>query len=173
MRREELKRFCIAENGWTSFDIGDPFELGDFTYATNGHIAIRTPRIDDGISSDGRKIPNIEKIFSDAIEPEEYIPVPDPGPIIVEVCDECWEGPDCECEGTGLIEPLSYLKVGKQCFQRKYLRLLRTLPDVEIGTTDGMNPARFRFSGGDGVIMPIDPKGQYMQLQVIMRRRKR
>jgi hypothetical protein len=157
MERKDLKRFCLTWE-FSMYDLGEPFDRGDFSYGTNGHVAVRVPKINgqSPLADVGKKTPEIEKIFADALEPQEYIPVPDPGTINVVVCEECWEGPDCDCEETGFREVFSWRKVGEQYFQNKYLRLIRTLPGAEIGTTKGMKAARFRFDGGDGLVMPVD-----------------
>ena len=60
-----------------------------------------------------------------------------------------------ECDSTGEIVTWGRSKVGSQSFSDKYLTLLKTLPGVEIGPTYDLKPARFRFDGGDGLIMPM------------------
>lgn len=59
-----------------------------------------------------------------------------------------------ECDSSGHIVTFGWSKVGNQAFSDKYLALLKTLPGVEIGPTHDLKLARFRFDGGDGLIMP-------------------
>jgi len=88
--------------------------------------------------------------------PNEWFSVPDTGPPMIGTCIWCKgkSGGCDECNFTGKDELYTPVSVAEQCFQAKYLRLLRTLPGAEIGPTYEMNAARFRFDGGDGLIMP-------------------
>ena len=62
-----------------------------------------------------------------------------------------------KCGGSGKVEVLSYHPVGPAKFQVKYLHLLSTLPNCEIGPMDKTGPAWIRFDGGVGLIMPFVP----------------
>jgi hypothetical protein len=152
MTREDLKPFCISTD-WGRVELEEPFSHGLFSYATNGHILIRVPRLADVTSEKG---PTSDDLFVRAQSPAEWIDVPDPGPALFDRCDCCGGQPGgCdECDWTGRFEPFTPVRVGDQFFQAKYLRLLRTLPGVKIGPTFEMYAARFQFDGGDGLIMP-------------------
>jgi hypothetical protein len=56
------------------------------------------------------------------------------------------------CRGDGAaIQPVEL--PGGTCFQRRYLALLAELPGCEIAPS-GRQAARFRFDGGEGLLMP-------------------
>jgi len=72
-----------------------------------------------------------------------------------EMCNGSGDFVTCEwCDGSGVEEVFRSTKIGAQTFQNKYLRILRTLPGVMIGPTTDLKCARFKFDGGDGLIMP-------------------
>lgn len=63
----------------------------------------------------------------------------------------------CErCQGTGndCDQPI---KVGSAHFSRKYLTLLRDLPDCRLYPGKATETAFFQFEGGWGVLMPFHP----------------
>lgn len=66
----------------------------------------------------------------------------------------------CEyCGGIGIEDrPIIPVQVGQAWFQLKYLHLLVKLPGFEIAPATDTGPSAFRFDGGAGAIMPIDPK---------------
>lgn len=152
MTRENLKPFCISPD-WGRVELEEPFSRGGFSYATNGHVLIRVPRLVDVTSERG---PASDDLFVRAFSPSEWLDVPDTGAPVMVRCEYCRgaAGGCDECDFTGRIEPYTPIGVGDQFFQAKYLRLLRTLPGVKIGPTCQMKAARFQFDGGDGLIMP-------------------
>lgn len=164
MTRRQLQPFCARKDKYY-YEIETPFNKGDYTYATNGHVVVRVPKLKDRALKQARKTPNVDKIFADAIVPEKYIPVPNPGIVYMSICDEHRNAPYCDCDGTGFREGFSFFKVGKQYFQKQHLRLLRLLPGVEIGLAEGDNAAHFQFDGGDGLLMPLNP--EYMLVTVV------
>jgi len=75
-------------------------------------------------------------------------------------CDGTGKPPVCEdCDGIGKVEKMEPKKVGDSWFQNKYLRLLKALPDCAIGDPypTPLSPAYYRFTGGDGLLMPMRP----------------
>ena len=168
----DLKPFCGTEE--TRSYIMQPFSRGDFTYATDGHICVRVARLIDASEQDK---PNVTKLPWEALAAANFVPAPafnlpakaDP---TFEPCD-CYQGkihdcPDCECEcetcdGSGTIKndddnnkSVGLLGIS---FARKYVRLLETLPGLQVATIgglyDGIVGLAFKFDGGHGLLMPL------------------
>jgi hypothetical protein len=168
----DLQQFCsddpFREN------LSKPFTLGDFTYATNGHILVRLPKI-DGVE-EIKNAPNPSKIFKDFPAPNYFVSLPAlalpplEGPEIVD-CDVCGgsgkehECPDCDCEcmacdGSGKEhrEKKISTTLAGVILQLRYVRKLAALPHVEIAphlAIADKSPVFFRFDGGDGALMPM------------------
>ena len=155
MTREFLLPFCFQYDGYVA--IQRPFSSGPYSFATNGYLLIRVPRMADVNDEDEV---GANRIFEKALMPTEWHPVPNPGPPVFERCSWCGgkNGGCDECDWTGHEEPFTAVRVGDQFFQARYLRLLLRLPGVMIGTTWGINAARVRFDGGDGLIMPCEDR---------------
>lgn len=58
------------------------------------------------------------------------------------------------CSGLGVNDTRSRTEVGNAMYADRYLWLLRNLPCIEISPCGKDNPARIRFDGGDGLLMP-------------------
>lgn len=166
-----LQAFC--GDGGIDFRIGSPFSKGDWTYATNGHIIIRVPLV-AGLREDGT---NAEKIFEDAtkgVRPSLNFVVPELPPLTeaqAVKCSECdgtgsaHDCPSCDCScddccGTGLIDgappdKLVSVQVGGVPFACDYIRLISTLPSVQITKPIKEKPWWFAFDGGEGILMPL------------------
>ena len=56
---KNISKFCSKDS--TRSSINSPYSLGEYTYATNGHIIIRLPRIDD--IKENPEAPDPSKIF--------------------------------------------------------------------------------------------------------------
>lgn len=78
-------------------------------------------------------------------------------------CDGSGEVPgnkrDCfSCDGAGL-DLRSYISYGGSGFMHRYMRLIKGLPNIEIAVhPDPIKPAKFRFDGGEGVLMTMRDK---------------
>ena len=130
MKKEDLMKFCGGQ-------YPEPWTRDGYTYACNGHILCRIPSINDIANTNG---PDVNLVEQKTPQPERYIALRD-----CTLPMERWRG---------IINGVS--------FRIKYLRLLAKLPGCEIGpnkwtTTDRSKipPSRFRFEGGDGLIMPL------------------
>lgn len=157
-----LKQFCGAEWSWPY--LHEPFSRGEYTYATDGAIIVRVPRVAE-IGEDPYT-PNPEEIFA-TMPADGWRPLRVELPPIAptEECWSCYDGfehdcPDCtcecdECDGTGLVEPNLSTEIGGVIFDLKYIRMIAELPGVEVAITDGKSPSFFRFEGGDGALMPM------------------
>lgn len=62
---------------------------------------------------------------------------------------------ECEkCDGAGKVWDDQAVEVGGALFADRYLSWIAALPNAEIGVFGPLDVARFRFDGGDGVVMP-------------------
>ena len=111
MTPEELKKFCAYDDD-CRFCLQEPFSLGEYTYATNGHIMVRVPRIqleDAERSKEAAKHygERVERMFSER-RPKDRLQVPHVEllpPVECEWCGGSGQDPKChECKGTGEIE---------------------------------------------------------------------
>lgn len=88
-----LRMFC--SNDETSETLNNPFNDGDYTYATNGHILIRVPRRAE--YDQNKAVKNInEAVQFTAVPEEKWIDTPDP-------CDTIKTEPCNMCKGTGKL----------------------------------------------------------------------
>lgn len=167
----DLQKFCSRAS---RYEINKPWSRGDYTYATDGHILVRVPRIADIPEND--KAPDTSKLFAEAIERTDYkwIVAPLVHPEYAE-CGYCekgvCDGESCyECHGEGEVEQRvthRFKVAGKTLgLSSIYLAKICELPNAEIGLTKAaadswttpppkVKPVMFRFSGGDGLLMPV------------------
>ena len=107
---EILKKFC-SEN-LTRTNMTTPWSTGTYSYATNGHMIVRVPRLAEVPERDDA--PPTDYLFPYK-EPPEWIPLstiamPDIAPETEKTCPDCNgavgdEGADCpECDGDGIVE---------------------------------------------------------------------
>jgi len=170
MKKEDLMKFCSPDRS----NITEPFSIGKFTYATNGHILIRVPLIPEILFNP--KSPNPEtSVFSKTPNPVEWFDIPAVKKPELEKTVTCWEcggtgiadcptcgkpGHECdECDGTGEVTTKPLLrstKINGLSFDEKYLYLIKDLPNVKISPTQHAKAAWFKFDGGDGLLMPLN-----------------
>ena len=212
-----LQKFCSKADRHTG-KLDSPWSFGEFTYASNGVILIRVPRLADvGENDNAPKIHLREFPLLLSTEPAEWVSVPEVdyggdecevcyGTGIALLCPECegdgevavrsrfndYEDQEClTCQGNGQIsrgEWASFVKMhkfkgeaiegncdrcdgsgmeGTQDFKtvngvklnEKYLWMLGELPGATLGTFGPHDAVRFRFDGGDGLVMPMRSEG--------------
>jgi hypothetical protein len=136
MNAINLEVFCDPNDPSRPW-LGQPFSAGAWTYATDGHIMVRVPRLDDIAES------------------------PDAAPKAESHRERC---PSCNCkchrcDGTGKLTFAGFHRttIGKALYNSKYVSLLQTLPQLELGQPHRSNPLPFRFDGGEGLLMPCRP----------------
>jgi hypothetical protein len=165
----DLQPFCSTDTD--RYYLMKPFSRAGFTWATNGHILVRVQLRAD--------VPDIDKKFNQAkplegfesttfIIPEFSLP---PAPTSTGICYRC-EGrgllhdcPDCDCEcrdcgGAGDVdaEKLTSTMLGPKTFALNYVRMMLSLPGIEIAASPSEpdeKPLFFRFDGGIGALMPM------------------
>lgn len=167
-----LMPFCSRDE--TRPYLLQPWSIGDFTYATDGHICIRIPRDPSIADADHKAVPLAQQLFVDhacnehSVAPVIDVPQSDDDDNECETCQgrgHLHDCPDCECEcrdcrGTGYEEPgrgLSY-GFGPAIFAGRVLIKMKDLPGLRFGRPDATKPMHFIFDGGEGVIMPMRGK---------------
>jgi hypothetical protein len=166
----QLDRFCGKDEFRPKLHL--PFSKGDWTYASDGRIAVRVPRWPT--VPERAEAPNAEELFAKDVT-DEFRPLPAitiPLPKEPEDCEECdgrgvkHECPTCgctcrACSGSGQrpVGDRVSVGIGPSVFPARYILLLQSLPSVQITTPDNRNiPARFRFDGGEGLLIQIHGK---------------
>ena len=165
-----LETFCSPERP----ELARPFSLGEWTYASNGHVLVRVQRREEIPENAENPVGfRAASLFSEITRKPHYTPAPKfelPEALEKKVrcfpCDGSGKAhrrqcPDCQCEcpvchGTGeRIEPAEPIKIGRTSFTAKYISWLQQLPNLELDRVPrGPNPMRFRFDGGEGLLMP-------------------
>lgn len=156
-----LRSFCASPE-MERFGIEQPWSAGERTYATNGHIMIRVPRL--GAVPERDDAPkNVVRIFSEAKENASIYfavePVENPGKVID--CDFChgrgtyYRAPCPECSGSGEERVPSPVKMGEASFAGFYINKIAALPNCRLSATRAEKVAHFLFDGGEGALMPM------------------
>lgn len=197
----DLQKFCAVDT--TRIGITKPFTLEDYTYATNGHILIRVPRIEGvGAPEESEKFKLVDlRLLFVALKDYTYHPIPDIQPPVgkqcykcqgtgmINLCPECdgegeiefkslYNNYSCECKtcdgngysrqgkgtlfecnkchGVGTITDTSTVQASGRYYSDLYLLWLKELPDCVLAEAKELEPGHFKFTGGDGFIMPIN-----------------
>ncbi|MCK9361657.1 hypothetical protein M0Q28_05570 [Patescibacteria group bacterium] len=173
---ETLKKFCAAADG-SRINL-HPWSKGEYSYATNGHIIARVPRLADVPERDGAL--STDYLFPYA-DPPAWFALSDielakvktvdcsecdgDGEVRHEECPDCDGHPCPDCDGTGKVTPMQPVAVGNSHYQLAYLLILKALPNCKIGpNVNPMYQAPFTFDGGDGLLMPMKPFGEWSKV---------
>jgi len=152
MKVTDLLPFCSKRERIA--DIASPWSAGEFTFATNGVVLIRVPRLAEVLER--TRVPETTKAWPRE-EATEWHPVPDCEVPEDLLCPECKGSKrrttHCfKCNNEGKMEVSSVIMLGPAGFQARYLKPLSALPNCQVGTFDERGPVWIRFDGGDGVI---------------------
>jgi hypothetical protein len=162
----DLTKFCSDSERRPTLQ--KPFTFGDFTYATDGAICVRVQALPDAELAT-KSSPAAHKLFDD-IGGHSFFGIEDlqfPREThTTEDCDrcqhecptcECWQG--CEhCDGEGRVVRIESdpIVINGVPFDPHYIRLIKDLPSVEFAKEPKVGKAaRFKFEGGDGLVMPL------------------
>ena len=164
MTKDDLMKFCNPRK----IRISVPWSDGEYSYATNGHIIVRVPRV---ASIKEREWPRVDNLFPYDNPPAWFsvsdIKLPEVQTADCSTCngdgiiehDDCLDcgGHDCvDCGGTGTIVAIQPVLIGNSYFKLALLSILGDLPNCKIGpATEPLKQAPFQFDGGDGLIMPM------------------
>lgn len=164
----DLQQFCSKDE--ERYYLLKPFSMGEWTYATNGHICVRVPRLPDIAESD--KAPKAQTLFKERPEGYQKPNFPDlpelsdmdcpacDGRGTEHDCDDCQCGCDA-CDDTGQVTTDYKVGVGVSGipFALHYIRMIAGLPGLEIAKVIvPKEPMAFRFDGGEGILMPLNGK---------------
>lgn len=173
---ETLRRFCSANAKDTGFVrpwMSIPFSFGGFSYATDGVVCVRVPRLCGSrqLSEDFQFASAVEHLFAQS--PAGIWTRPPSVPLLAEykTCDECdglGKKKMCpECGGSGKIRVPSLIQFGDPAsgpifggqtyaINSDVLEKITTLPGLEINTSPvDCGVFHFRFRGGAGVFMGV------------------
>lgn len=170
----DLANFCSRDPHRTN--LHQPWTREGYAWATNGVVLLRVPERAD--VEDRPDIPSYVHLRESLNRTCTYrswkflLPAPLAARKIM--CETCrgrgteHNCPDCECEcgwcdgrGHFMLTPedqeshisVSYAGVD---YALAYIRLIASLPDLEIEVAPPLNGAtRFIFAGGDGLLMPL------------------
>ena len=154
-----------------------PWSDGEYTFASNGRIVLRVPRRANVPQSDFLTA-RVMSLLADAETllaeyPHSSLPAVEiPVRPRFKPCENCHgtgqsasaessSGEDCDaCEGTGMVEtdPLAIQIAPGVFLADNILRLLKTLPGLQISLHPFRKPLHLRFEEGDGCAMPIRPR---------------
>lgn len=156
MNAADLQKFC-DDGTERRFGIGRPWSRGGYSYATDGHIIVRLPRLEDVPESSDA--PDAEKLFAEALV-TQWLPVPGcrmPAPIPCRWCDGTGRDPadrryKCyDCRGTKTVpDELSALSIAGANFACRFLALIQ---GWEIAP-NGQKAAWIRNGEAAGLLMP-------------------
>ena len=148
MTKDDLLRFC-ADRGDIRHYLADPWSRGDYTYATNGHIIVRNPRLADVPEND--YAPNTEKLMLSIPPATDWTNVPTVDMPPDKDCVYCNGIDVCDdCGGTGKMPDLSGIALFGTFFAKRYLALIQ---GWEIAP-NGQKAAWIRTDDADGLLMP-------------------
>jgi hypothetical protein len=140
-----LSKFCYvrSEENNNPLEIDLPFNKGEYSYATNGHILVRVPKQIYINTPEGKNLPkNIEKSFLNNEWGDK-----------VEFSTKSFSDVHFISHAS---EKIFYLKMGDSNFNIKYLLMIRDIEGIEFypSIKDKHLQAYFKFNGGDGALMP-------------------
>ncbi|MBB1489471.1 hypothetical protein [Oceanospirillum sediminis] len=170
-RLDQITAFC-EQALYSEQQFNLPFSTGDYSYATNGHLMIRVPRITGvpEMASDYIASPDVfDHYLSD--DPDLcFVPVTSfdlPGH-----CPDCegtgwhsfatrgwlYDTPCKSCKGSGLgisEHIIHWPEALVQHYRSDYLRQLEQLPELAVCEQPDRSMIRFRFSEGEGLLMAV------------------
>ncbi len=164
MNITDLKKYCDdPKNG--RYQLSEPWSDDKYTYASNGHILVRVPKFSDSSkrkdSPTGLGKKSFDEIFK--AEPVKWFSIPTVHPKHQD-CEDCngkgkfkyhGETVQCEeCDGKGKYLRHISVDIGGVAFSDVYLSWIAELPNSTIGPFKVDEPARFKFDGGEGLLMP-------------------
>lgn len=164
----DLLQFCGSRGARHAF-VWAPWSAGEWTYATNGHLAVRVPRRADVAELSDNPAARLDEWLA-AVRDVELVPLPElskPPPKQTR-CIHCsgsgvaHQCPDCTCDcdtcgGTGLVTAeWTVTWCGVHLDGHHWLQIA-ALPEARIATAvAGAGHVAFAFAGdGRGILMPM------------------
>ena len=112
---EFLKKFAANSSDPREY-MHAPFTRGEWTYATNGHVAVRVPKIDGIETAPEKAIPKLEELFESS-RSYVFIAIPPLPPLEqCRMCNGTGSAFECpECDGEGEFEYGTHTYECKEC----------------------------------------------------------
>jgi hypothetical protein len=147
-----------------------PWSCGAFTYAVDGHIAVRVGRNEDVALLDAAECPAgaIDRWLVDAEQDQRQavpaLQLPKPGQTECKECEGSGSEHDCphcscaceECHGVGYFEAPVVVRYGIVMIDGKHWRRIAPLPGAKLSKLANKNGhLSFEFEGGLGIVMPM------------------
>ncbi|MBB1485821.1 hypothetical protein [Oceanospirillum sediminis] len=166
--------FCASD--WTEErDLRLPFNIGEYAYATDGRLLIRRPAVEGLTELQDEHIPSAQKV-RDLVSPLESRRYQKTEIRVPEQCPDCLgrgfhelitdhvayhlDCHTCKGSGTGISDLLPVSPPAlKGTYAASYVALIQDLPDLEVSEDPENHTLYFRFSGGAGILMGLEPKG--------------
>ena len=164
----DLRQFCSTDVSRKASRIGltHPFSRGEWSWATDGHIAIRVPRRADVPENLDAPDPTSwwgqHASMAPTFQPLVSLRLPDP---MMQTCKACHgrgflhDCPECTCvcntcNGASEVAPNHAVRIGIRLISLRYARLIGSLPGAQIAV-DARYPYNipFLFAGGDGLVV--------------------
>jgi hypothetical protein len=148
MMAVDLYEFCYQ---WADRPyMHHPINIGAWTYATNGHIAVRVARMPEHDTHERDFVPNIQSVLFD--EPVDgslvSVNLKSAGPVVLFEEDEY-------SHQAFSITPM-YATIFGVPFDRRYISKLRLLPQLRLEFPPrSRSQMKFGFEGGIGVVMAV------------------
>jgi hypothetical protein len=188
-----LQPFCHPNRAYGS--LSTPFSRGEHTYATDGHLIVRVPRLADVFERDNT--PRVDHLGWNHAELEDWANPPEIDQATLKLCSVCKGSGKTnicpECDGDGEVIAESHMReyevVCKTCggdgkiaggedvcdhclgngkdidnpvpwrgghVSGQLLARLSTLPGLQLSRYgEPTEVIRFKFDGGDGLVMPM------------------
>ncbi len=139
-----------------------------YTYVSDNRVVIRVPKIPDATLSTSPDFSQLPwSVFSEGNT--FFMPLPSLKKPMQEKCMNCndatgavkcdcmhCKGHACEdCNGTGLITVTVRIKIGRNDVSDRFLRVVAMLPNPLIAESKYMHALPFKFTGGEGFVMPM------------------
>lgn len=178
----DLQQFC-GKDPYRPY-LHTPFSEGNFTYATNGHVLVRVPKVDGiGQMKDRPEKFAAEKVLKGRDDLSFVVPsIITKCPRRTEKDGDCMscggsgtehDCPDCECtcescDGSG--RETHFSKVSTEwagaIIDAQYMAMMLDLPGIRISsTTKPEDPIHFEFDGGIGAVMPM--RGKHLEHVIV------
>src|SRR5581483_439162 len=152
----DLQPFCFAVDDYTRYDLTEPFVFDGWRYATNSRVMVRVPAPGEA-NTGGRNLPDVTSLVRQMSRCRKK---PHKASEVI-----CFREPhQCPTCGHSEQKPTAYF-AGRMYFDPQWLGPVMALPGlawarVKVKHEHPMcdsDAMCFRFDGGEGMAMPMDP----------------
>lgn len=173
----DLDLFCDHDPDRARYQLNKPFVQDGVRYATDSRIAVAVTAADEPDTvPEFSKLPLMTKAHFGHDTVKKWSPLPERATDCEECrgvgraeCNRCYGSGTCECDmghehdcqncDDGKMTCKCFVTFGEYDVATWLVEKMRTLPGVEWGVGAKRKDAvLFRFDGGTGTVMPLDPK---------------